>query len=56
MDPNATLQEIRELVSGILHDDEPTDERTDRLAELVQALDEWLSKRGFLPVQWGVRK
>jgi hypothetical protein len=51
MDPNAILESIRELVASneqrILS---PSD--GDTLAELVGALDEWLSRGGFLPGAW----
>jgi hypothetical protein len=53
MDPNATLAEIREITS--LHQQgEIADalDSFDRLAELTFALDEWISKGGFLPAAW----
>lgn len=64
MDPNATLARIRMLVGMFWLD--PTDERSERsatwahdaaewaveLAESVEALDQWLSKGGFLPKAW----
>jgi len=46
MDPNATLQEIQGLVGSNYAFDR------DRLAYLVDVLDEWMSKGGFLPVEW----
>jgi len=46
MDPNATLQEIRSLI------DSENEYDRDRLAYLVDVLDEWMSKGGFLPVEW----
>lgn len=49
MDPNETLRQIRALYA-------PGAERTDpdgaELSELVQALDEWLSRGGFPPEEW----
>lgn len=54
MDPNANLQEQRRLIRAIF-DDETNSTNYDalmRLAELSQALDEWLSKGGFLPKAW----
>lgn len=42
MDPNAVLAEIRAYVK----DDESP------LAEAVIALDEWMSRGGFLPDAW----
>ena len=53
MDVNATLQEIRDLVgesqSGCEID-------TDRLVELIEALDTWISRGGFLPKAWQTRR
>lgn len=59
MDPNANLEEQRRIVMRMLdhscsvscscnqcaHDGA-------RLAELVKALDEWITKGGFLPQAW----
>jgi len=64
MDPDANLQESREIAARILlqvdleAEDVPSDvsaeQRQDavRLAELHQALDEWMEKGGFLPGPW----
>lgn len=54
MDPNATLQEIRELVGEIelATDEEREAELASALAEQVRALDEWLSSGGFKPADW----
>lgn len=55
MDPNATLARIRELTASLLDSDaDPGTAASigDQLAEHVQALDEWLSKGGFLPRAW----
>jgi hypothetical protein len=59
MDPDETLREIRELAAklqGNYWEDEPDWdnelEASNRLTELVQALDEWLSKGGFPPRAW----
>lgn len=49
MDPNANLEEQRRIVSTIIRDGSGDAER---LADLVEALDEWLSKGGFLPEAW----
>jgi len=63
MDPNANLKEQREIAAKIIADDDrgpigalkskidPDDAA--RLAELVQAMDEWLCKGGFKPKGWG---
>lgn len=49
MDPNAALAQIRDEVHEILTDRNPDPER---LAELVNGLDEWLTNGGFLPDGW----
>lgn len=61
MDPNANLEEQRKLAKwlliqlstdkAMLAEFDSADEAA-RLAELVQALDEWLSGGGFLPKDW----
>jgi hypothetical protein len=48
MDPNATLTEIRALVDANHH----VVMDADRLAELISALDEWITGGGFLPTPW----
>ncbi len=54
MDPNANLQEQREIVQRILAEDSRDVDTGDavRLAELVRELDAWLTKGGFLPRRW----
>ena len=63
MDPNANLKEQLDLTRSLLIDSDRdeleklfnTEELADaayRLAELVEALDGWLSKKGFLPKRW----
>ena len=60
MDPNANLDELRELVTNLIeHGDRDgthflADRRDDvmRVLELFTALDEWLVKGGFLPDRW----
>lgn len=66
MDPDANLIEQREIVRAVLAiydacaDDgslSPSQAASletyaGRLAELVQALDEWLTGGGFLPSRW----
>lgn len=51
MDPNANLLEQREIVSRML-DSRGKKGDGERLAELVEALDEWISNGGFLPSRW----
>jgi hypothetical protein len=43
MDPNAALRELREAI----HQDD-----THTAAERFEALDEWLSRGGYLPERW----
>ncbi len=46
VDPNATLRETIDLAEKLV---ESEDADTARLAELVLALYEWVSRGGFLP-------
>lgn len=55
MDPNANLKAQREIVKKLL--DGNTEQSlfihyAVQLAELVQALDQWMSRGGFLPEAW----
>jgi hypothetical protein len=57
MDPDENLREQREIVSRMLaggphYSSEEQVADGDRLAELVQALDVWISAGGFLPEDW----
>jgi hypothetical protein len=56
MDPDANLKEQLEIVArvnGNRDQGEPPDlDDVQRLAELVEALNEWLLKGGFLPTPW----
>jgi len=51
MDPDANLKEQRELVKKINTTGDITDAGY-RLAELVQALDEWIMGGSPLPQEW----
>ena len=51
MDPNANLEEQRRIVKRNL-DGKPEPGDANRLAELVDVLDTWLSGGGFLPRVW----
>jgi hypothetical protein len=57
MDPDANLAEMRDLSTRILGDTTDTinSDEAIRLAELVQALDGWLSGGGFPPKAWRPR-
>jgi len=53
MDPNANLEETRELIRKCFDAPEGlTGREVDRLCELVEALDGWLVSGGFLPEKW----
>lgn len=55
MDPNANLAEQLRLANRVLTDDMPDERRREaahRLAELVEALDEWVRRGGALPTAW----
>ncbi len=57
MDPDANLTELRETAARILADAGSTTHYqpytdSERLAELVQALDTWIVSGGFLPADW----
>lgn len=57
MDPDACLAEIREIADRFTTGDpsKAPEEALDhavRLAELVQALDEWITRGGFPPSSW----
>jgi hypothetical protein len=66
MDPDANLEEQRSLAAEAMKIQDACSDNGDytpeqqerhaeiacRLAELVQALDEWIMKGGFLPKEW----
>jgi hypothetical protein len=52
MDPNANLAEQRRIVTRVIAGDDSDAAHLARLADLVQALDEWISRGGFLPDAW----
>lgn len=54
MDPDANLARVRELTRRLSDPQLPAEREraTDELVEHVEALDEWLSKGGFLPQAW----
>lgn len=54
MDPNKTLEAIRAMYTAILEDGR-IGSATRKLAEDIEALDEWLSKGGYLPLDWAGR-
>lgn len=58
MDADNTLKAIRDIVDEVLGDDEEAHESLDdaekliEFAERFRALDEWLTRGGFLPAGW----
>lgn len=57
MDPDINLEEQREIANLCLNEDLYESEITSnftRLAKLVIALDEWITKGGALPEEWNI--
>ncbi|AIY32241.1 hypothetical protein PBI_HAMSLICE_76 [Mycobacterium phage HamSlice] len=53
MAPDATLEELRLLMSDYdRHGLAVGQEAIDCMVELMTALDEWITKGGFLPADW----
>lgn len=57
MDPNQTLHDLRTALvdyraATTIGASDAADRLADRLAEHIQALDDWLSAGGFLPNAW----
>jgi hypothetical protein len=55
MDPDANLKEQLEISREFFSETVPfayRQEKAERLAELVLALNEWIEKGGFLPSKW----
>lgn len=54
MDPNTTLATLRELCANQLSGKDGADPSTigGEIAEAFEALDEWITKGGFLPSDW----
>lgn len=52
MDPDANLEEQLRIAKRVLDADGCDAGDIVRLAELVDALDGWISKGGFLPKRW----
>lgn len=49
MDPDITLDQLREAMSILADSDHPLDREA---AELFGALDDWIMRGGFLPTDW----
>jgi len=60
MDPNTVLEKLTEMARAIIEERDSDNEegpilwadRADEMAELVLALNGWLSAGGFLPRAW----
>lgn len=56
MDPDSNLTEQLELAKDILgaadHGGSIDEDDVVRLAELIESLDEWIKRGGFLPKRW----
>ncbi len=54
MDPDEALRELRRLIEDSFgaYDKEDAWESLDEARHQFKALDEWLSKGGFLPSDW----
>lgn len=55
MDPNENLRLQRDIVADLLAGKGIDQNLAVDLAELTRAMDEWLSKGGFLPDDWRPR-
>ena len=56
MDPDAVLQQLRELTRQVMLEVDLTTFLAEDLAEKFQALDQWLSSGGFLPAAWDTNR
>lgn len=56
MDPNANLKEVRELVEKSIYGAGLTPDEANRLCDLIECLDDWLSHGGFLPQDWQAKR
>jgi hypothetical protein len=57
MDPNATLRELRDLITRLIYlmdtqQDKKALQLVDELTILFQGLDKWITEGGFLPMDW----
>jgi len=54
MDPNVALANLREALNPEQGDSPGFEDALDNAIEAFAALDEWLSKGGFLPGAWAI--
>lgn len=55
MDPNATLESLRNLVQAVNDPNADTGDQAEaatEMASLFESLDNWLKSGGFPPVEW----
>lgn len=52
MDPNKALKELRELYNKVMATEGSDAEVTYELVSSIEALDNWLTRGGFLPADW----
>lgn len=54
MDPNEALRQLRLTIKQMRVDTDPAirQAHADEIAEYFEALDEWLTRGGFLPEDW----
>lgn len=55
MDPDTCLAELRSLIDGFADGEVDTDE-LEELVTKFRALDGWLKKGGFLPMDWALSR
>jgi hypothetical protein len=51
VDPNVALEKLLGIASRI-HDGEEGPHDAGEMADLIDELDHWLSRKGFLPDRW----
>lgn len=54
MDPNATLKQMLYLAAVIQDTSDPDPADAAELGALVQAMNDWLARGGFLPAAWAI--
>ena len=53
MDPNELLDTIRRLTTIYRNGGDWDENETDALIEHIENLDDWITRYGFLPTEWG---
>lgn len=52
MDPNATLKRIREFIESVTDGETPDPHEWYDFIDLVEGLDDWMSRGAFMPEDW----